>query len=429
VFAAAIVPCVAAAQGGAHQDPVTPVLAALAAILVSAKLGGDLAARIQQPAVLGELLAGVVLGNVGREVFPALARMATDPTIDMLSRLGVIVLLFEVGLESTVGEMARVGLSATLVAVIGVAVPMLLGWGAGAWLLPGESRYVHAFLGATLSATSVGITARVLKDLGRSRSPEAQIIVGAAVVDDVLGLVVLAVVSGTIEAAAAGRELSWASVGSVLGKAALFLAAAIAIGLMVSRRLYAFAARLRGTGLLLPIGLAFCFAVAWAAGAIGLAPIIGAFAAGLVFEEAHASPLVVRGEHPLARQIEPVAAFLVPIFFVVMGMRTDLRAFADPAALGLAGALIAAAILGKAICGLGALGRGIDRLSIGLGMVPRGEVGLIFANVGLTLTYLGQPIVEPATYSAVIMMVIVTTLVTPPALQWSLRRRHPAPAE
>ena len=402
-------------------DPVVPVLVALAAILMAAKLGGDLAARIGQPSVLGELVAGVVLGNLDLLGVRGVEWMASDAAVDVLSRLGVVILLFQVGLESTLGQMARVGAAAFRVATIGVVTPFALGWGAGAWLLPGHSVYVHLFLGATLTATSVGITARVLRDLRRSTTDEARIVLGAAVIDDVMGLVVLAVVSGVIAAADAGGGMSVGSVAFVVAKAVLFLAGAIAVGLAVSRRLYTLLARLRATGLLLPAGLAFCFVLSWVAALVGLAPIVGAFAAGLVFEETHASLLIERGEDPLHEQIEPVAAFLVPIFFVVMGMRTDLHAFWNPAVLGLAAALTLVAIAGKIVAGLGA-GRATDRLSVGIGMVPRGEVGLIFANVGLSLVARGEAIVDRATYSAVVVMVIATTLVTPPALAWSLRR-------
>ncbi len=421
---AALCPRAAVAAETAAGDPtaIARVLLALAVVLLAAKLGGDLAARAGQPEVLGELVAGVILGNLGLLGLHGLEWMAHDAALGVLAELGVVVLLFQVGLESTVGQMARVGASAVLVAVVGVALPFAIGWGVGAWLLPDRSAYVHAFLGATLSATSVGITARVLKDLGRSHGLEARIVLGAAVVDDVLGLVVLAVVSGVIAAAARGGGFSWAAVGVVVAKALGFLLGAILVGLAVSRRLFRAAARLRAAGLLLAFGLAFCFTVAWLAGELGLAPIVGAFAAGLVLEEEHASPLVSRGEHPLSRQLEPVAAFLVPVFFVAMGMRTDLRAFGDAGVLALAGALTFAAIAGKLAAGLGGIGRGLDRLSIGIGMVPRGEVGLIFANVGLGLSLGGERIVDPATYSAVVAMVIVTTLVTPPALKWSLSR-------
>src|SRR5512138_1644328 len=336
VAAALAVPGLALAEegAGAHGDPVAPVLLALAVILVAAKLGGDLAARLSQPAVLGELVAGVLVGNLDLLGFHGLAWLRTDPGVDIVARIGVVVLLFQVGLESTVGQMARVGFSAFLVATIGVATPFALGWGVAAWLLPGHSVYVHAFVGAALTATSVGITARVLRDLGRSATPEARIVLGAAVIDDVMGLLILAVVGGIIAAAATGEALSLGDVGLVVAKALAFLLGAIALGMVVSRRLYRLVARLRATGLLLPFGLAFCFLVSWLASLVGLAPIVGAFAAGLVFEEAHADLLVSRGEDPLHKQIEPVGAFLVPVFFVVMGLRTDLHAFLDPAVLG-----------------------------------------------------------------------------------------------
>jgi Kef-type K+ transport system membrane component KefB len=194
--------------------------------------------------------------------------------------------------------------------------------------------------------------------------------------------------------------------------------------------LFSLASRLQASGVLLAVGLAFCFVVAWLADAIGLAPIVGAFAAGLVLEDLHYRDFVDRGEHSLDKLLEPVASFLVPVFFVVMGVRTDLRVFAQPGVLGLAAALTLAAILGKQLCALGVVGRGLDRLSIGIGMIPRGEVGLIFANMGLTLAVAGERIVSQSVFSAVVIMVIATTIVTPPALKWSFqrfdRRRGPA---
>ena len=407
----------------AHADPVTLVVLHLALILVAAKIGGEAATRVGQPAVLGELLAGVALGNVGFFGAGGLEAMKTDPALDMLSRLGVLVLLFEVGLESTVREMLRVGPSALLVAVLGVAAPFALGWGVGVLLVPAAGPYVHAFLGAALSATSVGITARVLQDLGRSQTPEARIILGAAVIDDVLGLVILAVVSGVIAAAGQGGALSAWSVGAIVGKATLFLAGSLAIGVALSPPVFRLGARLRTRGVLLAMGLAFCFFLSWLAGAVGLAPIVGAFAAGLILEDVHYREFVDRGEHGLEELVKPIGAFLVPIFFVLMGMRTDLRSFGDPKVLGLAGALTLAAILGKQLCAAGVLGPGLDRLTVGIGMVPRGEVGLIFASIGLSLQLEGRPLLAPATYSAIVMVVLVTTLVTPPALRWSLGRR------
>ncbi len=417
-----LLPLLASADGAGHADPVAPVIAALVVILVTAKLAGDVAVRLGQPAVLGELLGGVVLGNLTLLGVPGIAGIRDDVFIDMIARLGVLILLFEVGLESTVSQMMKVGLSSFVVAVLGVIAPFLLGWGAGAWLLPDASLYVHAFLGATLCATSVGITARVLQDLGRSQTPEARVILGAAVIDDVLGLVILAIVGGVISAADRGGSVSYGGIALILVKALVFLVGAIVLGVVVSPRLFHVASKLQSRGVLLALGLSFCFTLSWLANLIGLAPIIGAFAAGLVLESVHYRDFVDKGEHQLEELIHPISAFLVPVFFVLMGMRTDLRSFAQPGVLGLAAALTVAAIVGKQVCSFGVIGGGIDRLTIGIGMVPRGEVGLIFANIGLALTMGGKPIISQATYSALVVMVIVTTMVTPPALKWSLAR-------
>ncbi len=403
-------------------DPVASVVLALAIILAAAKLGGDLATRLGQPSVLGELCFGVLLGNLPLAGVTAFEVIKHDASIDMLARLGVIVLLFQVGLESTVAQMLKVGWSSLLVATVGVVTPFALGWGVSALLLPGASEYVHAFLGAALTATSVGITARVLKDLERSDSDEARIILGAAVIDDVMGLIVLAVVTGIIAAADQGGELSGWSIGVTLFKAVAFLGGSLVLGVRISPRLFALASKLRARGVLLALGLSFCFVLSWLASAIGLAPIVGAFSAGLILEQVHYRDFTSRGEHQLEELIEPITQFLVPIFFVTMGMHTDLRVFADSHVLGLAAALIVAAIVGKQACYFGVLGKGVDRLSVAIGMIPRGEVGLIFANIGASLKVGGERIIDTGTYSAVVAMVIVTTLVTPPALRWSMRR-------
>ncbi|HEY6225015.1 MAG TPA: cation:proton antiporter, partial [Gemmatimonadales bacterium] len=275
---------------------------------------------------------------------------------------------------------------------------------------------------ATLTATSVGITARILKDLGRADTREAKVILGAAVIDDVLGLVVLAVVAGLITAASDGSALSLSVIGLTVAKALGFLVAALALGVPLAPWWFRLATRLRTTGVLLPATLAVCFLFAWVAAEMGLAPIVGAFAAGLLLEDVHYRDLESREERRLKGMLEPIAGLLVPVFFVLMGMRVDLGVFLDPAILGLAGALTLAAIVGKQACALGVVDRELDRLSVGLGMVPRGEVGLIFAGVGLDLWLDGKPVVNPSTYGAVLMMVLVTTLVTPFALRWSLAR-------
>jgi Kef-type K+ transport system membrane component KefB len=410
------------AAAGTHADPVAPVVLALAVILVAAKLGGDLATRIGQPSVLGELVFGVLLGNLTLAGFHGFEAIKSDGAIDMLARLGVLVLLFEVGLESTVSQMLKVGLSSFMVATLGVVAPFLLGWGVSAWLMPEHSTYLHAFIGATLCATSVGITARVFKDLNRSQSSEARVILGAAVIDDVMGLVILSAVTGLIVAADRGSAFTYGTVLWPLAKAILFLFGSLTLGAAVSPKLFNLASRLRARGVLLAVGLAFCFLLSWLANAIELAPIVGAFAAGLILEQVHYRDFVDRGEHGLEELIHPISSFLVPVFFVLMGMRTDLESFTEPGVLGLAGALTVAAVIGKQACSLGVMGKGVDRLTVGLGMIPRGEVGLIFANIGLGLTVGGERIVDPATFSAIVVMVIVTTMVTPPALKWSLGR-------
>jgi Kef-type K+ transport system membrane component KefB len=425
LLALATLPAVAFGQTHeplAHSDPVTPVVLALAVILAAAKLGGHLAVQVGQPAVLGELVAGVVLGSLDLAGIGWFGGIETDPTVDFLARLGVVILLFEVGLESTVRDMLKVGLPSLLVAVLGVAAPFALGWGVGALLLPERSAYVHAFLGATLTATSVGITARVLQDLGHSKSPEARVILGAAVIDDVLGLVILAVVSGAITAANQGESLSSGEIALVLGKAVAFLFGALALGVHLSPRMFAIASRLGGRGVLLATALVFCFGLAYLAAIIGLAPIVGAYAAGLILEDVHFRDFVNRGEQQLEHLVYPISSFLVPIFFVLMGMQVQLAEFAKLDVLGLAAILTVAAIIGKQACSLGALGRPLDRISIGIGMIPRGEVGLIFANIGLGLSIAGQRIVDEGIFSAVVIMVIVTTMAMPPALKWSLAR-------
>lgn len=409
---------------GSSSEAVSHVLLALLLVLVSAKLGGDLAMRLRQPPVLGELLAGVIVGNLGLLGFDAFEWVAHDEMVTVLAEVGVVLLLFEVGLESTLGQMARVGSSAFLVATLGVVAPMLLGIGVGAWLLPGESIYVHLFLGAILCATSVGITARVLQDLGASQTPEARVILGAAVIDDVLGLVVLAAVAGVIEAADAGRSAGAGPILFIVAKTLGFLVAAGLVGVFVVPRVLRPAARLRGTGVMLGLTLAFCFAMAFAALQVGLAPIVGAFAAGLVLETAHYEPFRENGERQIEELIHPIVQFLAPVFFVLMGFKVDLRAFAQTEVLLLAGALSVAGIIGKQVCSLGVLDKSIRRLPVGVGMIPRGEVGLIFADVGAKLVFQGHPVVDSGTFSAVVIVVIVTTLVTPPLLTMVLR---PAP--
>jgi Kef-type K+ transport system membrane component KefB len=399
------------------------VLLSLPIILITAKLGGDWFERIKQPAVLGELICGVVLGNLSLLGFHWLDYLKTDEIIGVLAQLGVILLLFEVGLGSNIEKMLEVGASSFLVALFGVIAPMLLGWGVGAWFFPKAPAVVHVFLGATLSATSVGITARVLKDLGKTDTKEARIILGAAVIDDVIGLVILAAVVGMIKAADhGGSGVSFLDMTWIVVKAVLFLGVALWMGSRLSPRMFRLASKLKVRGMLLATSVSFCLLLAYMAYRIELAPIVGAFAAGLILDPLHYTEFRERGEHGIEDLLQPLTSLLVPIFFVLMGLRIDLKTFARVDILGLAVALILAAIVGKQVCGLGILERGLDRLSVGVGMIPRGEVGLIFASMGLAMTLKGTPVLSSTAYSAIVIMVIISTLVTPPILKLTLSR-------
>jgi Kef-type K+ transport system membrane component KefB len=425
-----LAPAVFAAVDGSGSHGLDPaVLIGVAVMLVVAKLGGEFFERLQQPGVLGELCGGIVLGNLVMLGYRGAESLKASATIAALAELGVIILLFEVGLESDLKEMLEVGWSSLLVAVLGVIAPFFLGWAVSAYFIPHEPQLAHIFIGATLCATSVGITARVFKDLGKLSTREARIILGAAVIDDVLALLVLAVVAGAIKSAATGSALSIFEIGWIALKSLAFLIGSIVIGLFLVPRVLRGAGRLETRGVLLTLAISVCFLLAWAAAKVGLAPIVGAFAAGLILDEVHYKPRGGRQERDLGDLLQPVSTVLVPIFFVLMGLKVDLRLFARIDILGFALALTLAAIVGKQICALGTVERGINRLAIGLGMIPRGEVGLIFAGIGATLMLpsasgVGQPVISSAVFGGVVIMVMITTLITPLALKWSLARKR-----
>jgi len=410
-------------EGEGHgSNEVSEVLLGLIIILLAAKLGGDLVERFKQPAVLGELILGMVVGNlvlVGIDIFEP---FKYSVTLEVLAEIGVIILLFQVGLESSIKEMMKVGMASFMVATFGVIAPFFLGWGVSAWFLPHESIYVHIFIGATLTATSVGITARVLRDIGKIKTAEAKIILGAAVIDDIMGLVILAVVTGIISAASGGGELSSGGILWIVFKAIAFVIGALAIGSFMAPKILKVGSKLHVKGVLLSIALMVCFTLAWMAGLIGLAPIVGAFAAGLILDKVHYRVFTERGEHHIEELIEPIATFLVPVFFVRMGMMVQLETFGQMEILFFAAVLTLAAIIGKQACSLAIFTKGINRMAIGLGMIPRGEVGLIFAGIGAKLMFDGEAVVSASTFSAVVIMVIVTTLVTPPFLKTAMLR-------
>lgn len=402
-------------------------------IIAAAKLGGELLGRLGQPPVAGELLAGVLLGNLGLFGFTALEPLRESGLLRVVAEFGAILLLFEVGVESELKQLLAVGWSSLVVAALGVAVPMALGYAVSLLLLPNANWLTHLFVGGTLTATSVGITARVLKDLGRADTREARIILGAAVADDVIGLLVLAVVSGLVTAAAQGSAapggFEWGQIAWIGAKASGFLVAAVLLGRFGFARIFAFASRLKGEGTLLALCICFCFLVSGAAAAAGLAPIVGAFAAGVMLEDAHYKPFLERGERRVEELLFPITTLLVPVFFVVMGMRVDLRSFASGEVLLFAGLVTLVAVAGKLICGLGVLERGVNRLAIGVGMIPRGEVGLIFAGLGSTLLLGGVPVVGKETFSTLVLVVMLTTLFTPPALKLALERQRTTATE
>jgi Kef-type K+ transport system membrane component KefB len=383
------------------------LLLALIAIFAAAKVCGTIAERFRQPAVLGELVGGIVVGVSGLHL--------VDPheiTIHLLSELGVILLLFVIGLETDLRKLLSVGASATAVAMVGVGLPFIAGIAAGKLL--GFSTMIAIFLGASLTATSVGITARVLSDLGHLQDPEAHVILGAAVIDDIIGLIILSLV-GTL---AEGGSLSAYGVTREIVVSVGFVILAILIGSYLAPYLIRLIERIDVARGLFFASMMFAFALAYFAQQVGSAIIIGSFAAGLVLARTERAEQIEREVHDLSQ-------FFVPIFFVVVGAAFDLRSLNPFHAEGrrylLVGLLLTAVgVMGKVAAGFATLRRGMKRTIIGVGMIPRGEVGLIFAQIGLS------KILDAGLYSAVTLMVMLTTLMTPPMLRALLDRRAPA---
>ncbi len=404
------------------------ILAGIAVILLSSKFLGQFFERLGQPAVLGELFAGIILGNLFLFGFDAAESLKTNEVIGSLAQIGVIILLFEIGLETNLKEMREVGLVALSVASIGVIAPFLFGWLATSYFLPNQSILAHIFIGLILSATSIGITARVLKDLGKITSPEARIILGAAVIDDVIGMVILAIISSAIQSSTNGTAMTPPEIAWIAIKAVLFLLIAIVFGQFFVPKFFRSVRGFESPGLVLALSISFCFLLGWASAKVGLAPIIGAFAAGLILEEAHFEHFIDHKLHDLQEFLVPLTKVFAPIFFVVVGLKVDLRAFGKLELLGFAAVLTVAAIAGKVLCSLAVFKKHLNRLAIGMGMVPRGEVALIFAGIGSTLMLPNaqnvlEPIVTSTTFGAIVIMIFTTTLLTPTALKWALDRK------
>ncbi|MFQ6089057.1 MAG: cation:proton antiporter [Candidatus Methanofastidiosia archaeon] len=377
------------------------ILLRILTILVAAKLAGEIAERLSQPAVFGEILAGILIGP---SVFGIIRE---DEIIMVLAELGVIILLFEVGLNTDIEDMAKVGIDSLLVALIGVFCPFLLGYLVVLFLNIGENPLMMAiFMGATLTATSVGITARVYRDLSKVNTREARVVLGAAVIDDVIGLIILAVVVSMMDT---GRVSLETIVRSTL-YALTFLILSFLIGLKIVTGLFDEVIRkLKVEGLVIVTAFTFCLIMAYLANLIGLATIVGAFAAGLILAQTH-------HDKEITEQIFPLAQVFVPVFFVMMGVFVNLKNITT-GVLTLALIITTVAIIGKVVAGYGVIRSKLNRFAVGVGMIPRGEVGLIFASFGLI-----KGIISQSTYSAVIAMVLITTLVTPPLLKITMKR-------
>ncbi|MDH4314140.1 MAG: cation:proton antiporter [Gammaproteobacteria bacterium] len=451
-------------EQGLHGDPIAPVILGVTGILFFAVIGRFLARRFGQPTVLGELFMGILLGNaawylevdlitvlregprvfelvsaslsgisvheVATAIFGAdkgneIVRIISGPhggevmqvaqTVDVFSRYGVIFLLFVVGLETEISEMRRVGADSIRVAVLGVIVPFAFGFAAAGLLMPELSLNSMLFVAATLGATSVGITANVLVELGRNRSVEGHIILGAAICDDVLGLIILAVVSGII----VSGSVDLLHIGLVVFMSALFVSGAAVFGPKIVQFSAAIMGRLDIVEAKMFTSYLFVMVLAWIANLAGLATIVGAFAAGVVLSDSYFKEYEKSRKNfvSIRELIMPLEVVLVPIFFILMGIQVKLESFLSVPVLFVAGGLLIAAILGKLASGLGAR-RQVDRLVIGIGMIPRGEVGLVFAAIGRALD-----VIDDALFSAIVLMVMVTTLISPPLLKAAINRR------
>ena len=405
----------------AGSFPVEKFLFVFAIILIASKVIGELTERIKQPPVLGELIAGVLLGGSVFALIPSVSGQSGYETFHLLAELGVVILLFEIGLETDLNDLIRVGVTSTMVAIVGIVAPFVLGflsiiafqkYGLLTFANPTTGMLVAITVGATLTATSVGITARVLSDINKIHTPEAKIVLGAAVIDDILGLIILAVVTGLIEASKQGLEtgISAVNVLTITLKAFGFLIASIIIGMLVTGKLFNFIQRLKVRGILLLSSISFAFLYAYLAHIAGLAAIVGAFAAGLVLAKTGQAKII-------EERLKPVSDLVTPIFFVMVGAAVDITVF-NPFNSGnipiliIALVLFAVAVAGKFVSGFAVFKEGLNKKAIGIGMIPRGEVGLIFAQLGLAFA-----VFDIQLFSAVTAMVMLTTFIAPPLLK------------
>lgn len=387
---------------------------ALILMITLADACGYLFERLGMPELVGEISAGILLGNlalVGIDFnFPALLRSSEFMTY--AAELALVLLLFLVGLESDMRDLLKVGRNATAVACAGVLLPVMTGLGA-AWVLGMNGGLQGWFVGATLAATSVGITARLLIAHGKLKSPSGEVILGAAVIDDVLGILLLAVLASV----AASGEFAWGTLLLIVAKALLFFALAVVIGQRLMPEMIHLVAITKHASIW--TGFAFCLALAFAelASMAGLAPLIGAFVAGLLLDDVYFRVGATLQKHTLEELIRPISDIFISIFFVYIGAQVQLQVLADPRTLLAIVALSLVAVLSKSVSGYLVKGPGVDRLGVGLGMVPRGEVGLVFASFAF-----GHGIFAPSVYSALVMVVLLTTIIGPALLKPRLSR-------
>ena len=390
------------------------ILLELMIILMAAKVGAYLFERIGQPAVLGELLVGIILGNVAfftNGYIEWFTFFRTDEFIHIFSEIGVIVLLFEIGLQSDISELLKVGWPSTRVAFVGVVLPFALGFWLTSALGISQDFNVALFLGATLTATSVGITARVLKDLGKLNLVESRVILGAAVIDDVLGLIILAVVSGIVSIGSADL----ASIATISVKAFGFLLLGTILGRWSAPVAMKILQKIEVRGIKLAAALATAFFASYLAKLVGLAPIVGAFAAGLCLDDIQFKGF--NEKRTLEEMLSPISELFVPVFFVVVGTAVQLDQLLNYDVIWIGGILTFVAIVGKYVAGFAAYPRKVNFNAIGIGMIPRGEVGLIFASEGKRLG-----VITDTLFGVVVLLVMVTTLITPPFLSLSLKK-------
>jgi Kef-type K+ transport system membrane component KefB len=446
-----------------HNDPIAPVILGVTGILFVALMGRFSARKLGFPSVIGELIMGIIVGNVafyyrvdlitvlreGPAIFEIIAYLLKGEelelaslhavgvegtreilgilrgpygneiiqvahTVDVFSRYGIIFLLFLVGLDTSIEEMRKVGPNSSRVAIIGVLLPFLLGMFASTMLIEDVEIHTSLFIGATLTATSVGITAMVLQEMKMEKTEIAHIILGAAVFDDILGLLMLAIISGIVVTG----SIDMVHISLTIVVATLFLVATVYIGPYVIRTFISLFRHLDIVEAKMFVSYLFVMLMAWMANLSGLATIIGAFAAGLILHDAYFEGWKDDRECPVTIKdlIMPLEVILVPIFFVLMGLQVKLETFLQPGVVMISAGLLVAAVLGKVLAGFGAFGIN-GRIAIGIGMMPRGEVGLIFAAIGKSLD-----VMDDALFSAVVLMVIVTTLLSPPLFKHCLKK-------